>query len=157
MLDSLFPQVRDRRVNPQPSCNQWLRTNPLEQARHKRQQNPGGTHQDVPCTLYLVHAPSKYSPFNRHMESTPVRPGDAGGMRDSANRVGVPGRSAWGKRVSLTRAVGDSGQSTGRLCHFRLIPVLGLISILTPPGPAFQHATDCTQFPFSKPHLRQIR
>jgi hypothetical protein len=35
-----------------------------------------------------------------------------------------------GERVSLTRGVGDSGQSTSRLCHFRLIPVLRLISIL---------------------------
>jgi len=34
-----------------------------------------------------------------------------------------------GERVSLTRAVGDSGQSTSRLCHFRLIPVLRLIFV----------------------------
>ena len=35
-----------------------------------------------------------------------------------------------GEGISLTRAVGDSGQSTSRLCHFRLIPLLRLISIL---------------------------
>jgi len=40
--------MRDRRANPQPSCNQRFRTNPLDQGRYKRQQNPGGTHQDVP-------------------------------------------------------------------------------------------------------------
>jgi len=40
--------MRDRRLNSQPSCNQRFRTNPLEQVRYGRQQDLGGTHQDVP-------------------------------------------------------------------------------------------------------------
>jgi hypothetical protein len=55
-LDSLCPRVRDRRANPQPSCHQCFRTNPLERGRYKRQQNPGGTHQDVPFVC-LVQNP----------------------------------------------------------------------------------------------------
>jgi hypothetical protein len=46
--------MRDRRANPQLSCNQGVWTNPLEQVRYKRQQNPGGTHQDVPFPEYRL-------------------------------------------------------------------------------------------------------
>jgi hypothetical protein len=46
-----------------------------------------------------------------------------------------------GEGVSLTRAVGDFGQSTSRLCHFRLISTLDLISILLRPARPFNALT----------------
>jgi hypothetical protein len=46
-----------------------------------------------------------------------------------------------GEWVSLTRAVGDFSQSTSRLCHFRLIPILDLISILLRPARPFNALT----------------
>jgi hypothetical protein len=55
--------MRDRRLNSQPSCNQRFRTNPLEQVRYGRQQDLGGTQQDVPfprTSLFLFPFPSDY-------------------------------------------------------------------------------------------------
>ena len=51
---------------------------------------------------------------------------DTSGSRSAKARRGARRREG----VSLTRAVGDFGQSTSRLCHFRLIPFLRLISNL---------------------------
>jgi hypothetical protein len=54
---------------------------------------------------------------------------------------GSEGVSLTREGVSLTRAVGDFGQSTSRLCHFRLISTLDLISILLRPARPFNALT----------------
>jgi len=67
-------------------------------------------------------------------------------MTSRCNRLRRLDPKTHGEGVSLTRAVGDFGQSTSRLCHFRLISTLDLISILLRPARPFNTLTTAPAF-----------